>query len=187
MTPPDPGVALILLAAGRSERFGGDKLSAIFKGQPLWTWAAQAAEEAGFRDLYIVTSPRGSIEPGDRWNRVVNPTAERGMGTSIAAGIAAAQAHDRVVIALADMPRVTASHLRALADANGSLFTRQPDGKAGCPAGFDRSAFEDLRQLDGDQGARILAGRDAAMIAPASADILVDIDRRTELDAENAR
>ena len=187
MTPPDPGVALILLAAGRSERFGGDKLSAIFKGQPLWTWAAQAAEEAGFRDLYIVTSPRGSIEPGERWNRVVNPKAERGMGTSIAAGIAAAQAHDRIVIALADMPRVPPSHLRALADGYGSLFTRQADGKAGCPAGFDRSAFEHLRQLDGDKGARILAGRDAAMIAPASADILVDIDRKTELDTENAR
>lgn len=187
MKPPDPGVALILLAAGRSERFGGDKLSAIFKGQPLWTWAAQAAEEAGFRDLYIVTSPRSSIKPGARWNCVVNAEAERGMGTSIAAGIAAAQVHDRVVIALADMPRVPPSHLRALADATGSLFTRQPDGMAGCPAGFDKSAFEDLRQLDGDRGARILAARDAAMIAPANADMLIDIDRKTELDAENAR
>ncbi|MXO96485.1 NTP transferase domain-containing protein [Erythrobacter aquimaris] len=187
MTPLDPGTALILLAAGRSERFGGDKLAADYRGRQLWTWAARAAEKAGFQHLYIVMAPHSSIAPDARWNRVLNAEAERGMGTSIAAGLAAAQAHDRVVIALADMPRVTASHLRMLAQASGPLFTRQSDGKAGCPAAFDSASFAELRELDGDRGARILAGPDVNLVEPAAADMLVDIDRRSELDAENAR
>lgn len=186
MTQLDTGIALILLAAGRSERFGGDKLAAEFRGKPLWTWAATAAEKAGFQHLYIVMAPHSSIAPDARWNRVLNTEAERGMGTSIAAGVAAAKAHERVLIALADMPRVTASHLRTLAQASGPLFTRQSDGKAGCPAAFDSASFAELRELDGDRGARILAGPNANMVEPAAPDMLVDIDRRRELDAENA-
>ena len=187
MTLLDPGIALVLLAAGRSERFGGDKLMAEYKGKPLWTWAAMAAEEAGFQDLYIVNSPRTSIDPGNRWQTVVNADADRGMGTSIAAGVAAAKARQRVVITLGDMPMVAPSHLRALAERTGPVFTRQPDGNAGCPAAFGRESFDQLRQLDGDRGARILAHPDAVMMEPTSTGMLVDIDYKSDLAAEGSR
>ena len=50
--PIDPEVGFILLAAGRGKRFGRDKLTQDFRGQPLWSWVALAAEEAGFAPLH---------------------------------------------------------------------------------------------------------------------------------------
>ena len=181
MTPLDPTIALILLAAGRSERFGSEKLVAAFSGRPLWQWAARAAQEAGFRHLYFVTSEDSTVEPPERWTRVVNRQAALGMGSSIAAGVAAASAHRRVVVALADMPLVPPSHLRLLAGQRGAVFTRQADGSEGSPAGFDREHFAALQGLSGERGARSLPLGETAIIDPPSPQILSDIDTPTDL------
>ena len=181
MTRLDPAIALILLAAGRSERFGGEKLVTPFKGKPLWEWAAEAAENSGFQNLYLVTGEHTSIASSDRWRKVINPDAAKGMGTSIAAGVAAADAHERVVIALADMPLVTSDHLRALAHGTGAVFTRQQDGKAGCPAGFGRESFAALRKLTGDQGARGAIPANASILQPDDPVMLFDVDMQEDL------
>lgn len=181
MPPLDDGVALILLAAGRSARFGSDKLTSAFRDRPLWQWAAQAAEDAGFRNLYLVTGPHSLVVAHAPWRTVVNPNTEYGMGTSIAAGVAAATAHRRIVIALADMPLVTPSHLRRLGESTGTVFTRQADGSAGSPAAFGRDVFAALCTLDGDRGARGLRFADAAILTPDAVSSLIDIDRPADL------
>ena len=85
MVSPDADTALILLAAGRSRRFGSDKLVAAFRGAPLWSWAARAAEEAGFAQRYLVVGPHSAISPRPGWQVVLNSRADEGMGASIAA------------------------------------------------------------------------------------------------------
>lgn len=179
----DPAIALILLAAGRSERFGGEKLVTPYKGKPLWKWAAEAAEDAGFESLYLVTGFHTSVVASGNWRRVINPDAAKGMGTSIAAGVAAAEDHERVVIVLADMPLIDPAHLRSLAQGTGAIFTRQVDGKAGCPAGFGRENFAALRMLKGDQGARGASLLDASTIAPRDPAMLFDVDTQEDLQA----
>ena len=181
MTKLDPATSIILLAAGRSERFGGEKLVTPFRGKPLWEWAAEAAENSGFQNLYLVTGEHTSIAASDRWRKVINPESAEGMGTSIAAGVAAADAHERVVIALADMPLVTSDHLRALAHGTGAVFTRQQDGKAGCPAGFGRESFAALRRLTGDQGARGAIPENASILEPDDPVMLFDVDMQEDL------
>lgn len=181
MPPPDRDTALILLAAGRSERFGGDKLSAHVRGKPLWEWAACCAEEAGFAHLYLVVGDHTKIRSRRNWHTILNQHAARGMGTSIAAGVAAAAEHRRIVIALADMPMVDPDHLRLLAAGEGTVFTRQTDGSAGCPAAFDRASFGALRTLDGDRGARSLSLLDARIVDPGKDALVTDIDTPSEL------
>ena len=183
MPAPDRGTGFILLAAGRSRRFGGEKLSADFRGAPLWEWAAEAAEDAGFRHRYIVTGTNSSHLSRPCWTQVTNPNAEQGIGTSIAAGVEAASGHDRIVIALADMPLIAADHLRRLAAGHGTIFTRQEDGRPGSPAAFQRSAFALLQTLDGDRGAASLAFSEAATIAPTAYDMLADVDTPSQLSA----
>ena len=90
MPPIDPEVGFILLAAGRGKRFGRDKLTQDFRGQPLWSWGARAAEEAGFAQRYIVSGPHSAIPARSGWHTVTNDNAAEGMGTSIAAGVRAA-------------------------------------------------------------------------------------------------
>ena len=180
--PPIPGsVALILLAAGRSARFGGHKLTASFRGRQLWEWAAIAAEEAGFANRLIVVGPQSPPMSRPGWTAILNDRAAEGIGLSIAAGVAAAKSAARVVIALADMPLVTAGHLRTLAIGQGTVFTEQEDGRAGCPAGFDSDIFPNLSRLDGDRGAGSLRLPGATTIAPSDRAILADVDTRGEL------
>lgn len=179
--PIDPGIGFILLAAGRGKRFGRDKLTQDFHGQPLWSWAALAAEEAGFVQRYIVSGPHSGIPARSGWLAVTNTRAAEGMGTSIAAGVRAAQGCSRVIIALADMPLVEPDHLRQLATADGPVFTRYADRVEGSPAGFPRSTFDRLCDLQGEAGARSLGLPDATAIAPTSAATLADIDTPADL------
>jgi molybdenum cofactor cytidylyltransferase len=184
MAPLDPAIALILLAAGRSERFGSDKLTASFRGRPLWEWAAQSAENAGFESLYLVIGEHSGITPRDRWQPVLNHDAERGLGTSIAAGVTAAAHHQRVVIALADMPLMEPAHLRLLGQETGTIFTRQPDGNPGSPAAFGHEHFARLRTLDEDRGARSLSLPKALVIEPSTCGMLVDIDTPSDIASQ---
>lgn len=175
---PDPATAVILLAAGRSTRFGSDKLVSNFDGRPLWEWAASAAEQAGFAHRFLVFGDHSSIPERVGWETVLNPRAAEGMGTSIASGVAEAARRQvrRIVVCLADMPRVPASHLQKLADCKGTVFTRYDETTLGVPAGFDRELFDALQALRGEQGARSLVSGHARSIAMSDRDFLVDID-----------
>ncbi|MAM37235.1 MAG: MobA-related protein [Erythrobacter sp.] len=181
MPPLEPDIALVLLAAGRSERFGSDKLFASFRGKALWEWAAEAAEDAGFANLYMVVAERSQLLCRKGWRPVINPHAEQGMGTSIAAGVDAGSAHRRIVIALADMPMVGPHHLRLLAEGSGTVFTRQADGTPGSPAAFGQESFAALRSLKGDRGARSLSFPEASIVDPGDRRIVLDIDTPSEL------
>lgn len=177
---PDRTIAFILLAAGRSERFGGDKLISPYRGKPLWRWAADAAEQAGFHERFLVIGEHSSVRVPAGWEEVVNADAAQGMGTSITAGVSAAMHHDRVVIGLADMPMMSAAHLRRIASGRGAAFTGYEDGSAGCPAGFDGETFAELRNLTGDRGARGLDLPNLSIIEPADPTLLFDVDLRED-------
>jgi len=184
MTSPDPSIACILLAAGSARRFGGGKLTAPLAGKPLWHWAAGAIERAGFADRYLVVDGTRRDAP-DRsgWFRVENSLAAKGMASSIRAGVRAASGHARIVIALGDMPFVAPGHLADLARAPGVVFTRYPDGRPGCPAGFPASIFPRLLALQGEKGAASLfdADGDVRLLSPAHDATWLDIDRPDDL------
>ena len=180
---PDPSIAVALLAAGRSRRFDGDKLTAQLAGDPLWHHAARAAERAGFqRRLLICRDGMQAAFAREGWTTIANPDADRGMATSIRAAVEACGPATRLVVMLADMPFVDASHLRMLAQAQETLFSRYPDGSSGVPAGFARADFASLASLDGQGGAQSLARAPGARsIAPENPIALKDIDTRLDL------
>ena len=179
---PKTDIAFVLLAAGRSERFGSNKLLADFRGKPLWHWAAEAAEDAGFEKLFLVCNPDATLEPRKGWRRVINHDAGRGMGTSIAKGMSTCRHCSSAVVALADMPFVTAEHLRALVEPECIAFTEYGPKSLGCPTAFPQSAFGKLRRLDGDRGASALKWKDAVALAPQKALMASDIDTVEQLE-----
>lgn len=103
------------------------------------------------------------------------------MGTSIAAGVFAAQEASRIVIALADMPLIEPSHLRALALTDRNVFTRYGAGGHGCPAGFNRGVFPQLQALRGNVGAKSLGALKSELLKPQNPGTLVDIDTPVDL------
>lgn len=178
--------ALILLAAGRSERFGPhDKLTEPFLGKPVALHVVTALEGVPFAARIAVCSATGLDLAGRGYEVVVNDAPEEGQSRSVRLGMAAAQAHDvdSVLIALADMPRVTAAQIWRLLDAATDEDTAlaSSDGvQPRPPALFGRAHFAMLETLVGDQGARelILKGRHIV----TSAAELIDIDTPEDLE-----
>ena len=155
-------IAGLVLAAGRSTRFGGDKLLAPLGGRPVIRWTAEAIAGAVDR-VYVVAppSPAALVDALHGLGYVVVEHAGRdeGMGSSIRAGITALDADVRaVVIALGDQPLVTSSVVRQLGAAWRSCQGRAVvpvyhDGE-GHPVLFDRDCFAALAARRGEGGAR---------------------------------
>jgi molybdenum cofactor cytidylyltransferase len=179
-------IAGLLLAAGRSARFGGDKLLAPLHGHPVLFWSA-AAIGAEVDALYVVVPPGDAarIAALGAMPAVVVEHAGRdgGMATSIAAGIAALPAAaEAVVIALGDQPSVTPAVVRRLCDrwrAGGAaaVVPQYREGR-GPPVLFGRASFGALSALTGDAGARSVldALGEAVATVPVTDTGPVDVD-----------
>lgn len=185
-------VAAILLAAGTSQRFGAeDKLLAPLAGEPLALHAARRIVElAPGRRIAVCPDDHGVLAQqlaAEGFEIVVNAHPERGLSQSLSWGIAAAALGPEVaaLICLADMPFVSAGHLRNLLtrfDSSTAPAVASSNGDAAMPpALFSRALFEALRSGEGDRGGKALLA-DAALVR-ADAGELLDIDQPGDLPA----
>jgi molybdenum cofactor cytidylyltransferase len=187
LNPKD--TACVLLAAGRSARFGDAcKLSAAFGGRRLGDHAAQLYANLPFAAHILVGRP-GGFDAGAAFERIEVDDPHAGQSHSIVCGIRAIL--DRpvkaVFIALADMPFVTVAHIDALMarfDANGVVASSLA-GQPMPPALIGRDHFKALMTLAGDAGARELL-----RLAPkieGDPRMLADIDTQGSIHWEDAR
>ncbi|WP_333573082.1 NTP transferase domain-containing protein [Sphingomonas sp.] len=178
--------ALVLLAAGRSERFGeGDKLAEEYLGHPLALHVVTALENMPFLARIAVVSDTVIDFAARGFAVVENRDEDQGQARSVRHGVAAAEAAgaEAVLIALADMPRVTVTHCYRLFDAsdNGATLVASSDGvRPMPPALIGRDHFAELCALEGDAGARQLSLRGHHVITRPEE--LVDIDTRQDLE-----
>lgn len=111
------GVAGIVLAGGRSTRFGGDKLSAKVGGAPLLHRAIAAVAEAADEVVVVVGAgaPAPLVPVGLRVPVVVARDAVAGQGplAGLAAGLAVAS-HPLALLAGGDQPALQPALLREL-------------------------------------------------------------------------
>jgi molybdenum cofactor cytidylyltransferase len=189
MLRPDD-VALILLAAGRSRRFDGDKLTEQLGGKPLAFHAVDALREVSFARRIAVVSAAAPDFAARGYETVENPDPGLGQASSLRHGIAVAGEANcaAALIVLADMPCITAAHVLRLIDSaerEDAIVASSDGGRAMPPALFGRRHFAELRGLTGDTGARELVSRGRLVAAPPEE--LVDIDTRADLEALRAR
>lgn len=179
--------ALVLLAAGRSSRFGAaDKLAADISGQPLGLHVATTLAHLPFAMRIAVCGGTALDYAAHGFDVIFNPRAAEGASTSVVLGVAAAQTGgcDAVLVVLADMPCVTAAQIQRLFDASDGAKTivASSDGvRPSPPALFGASHFAALAALRGDQGARDLIRSGRHIVT--SADELIDIDTEADLAA----
>jgi molybdenum cofactor cytidylyltransferase len=191
--------AAVVLAAGTSSRMGGrNKLLLEAGGEPLVRRVAAAALEAGLDPVLVVVGHeagrvRAALD-GLACQTVDNPDYERGMTTSLRAGIAALPpGTPAAVMVLADMPRVTAGMLAALAAAHAAADpARRPPvvlsdyaGVLAPPTLFDRALFPELLALPDDRCPRsvVKRHREAAAVCRWPAAALADLDRPEDVAA----
>jgi molybdenum cofactor cytidylyltransferase len=176
----------ILLAAGAGTRFGGRKLlHPMPDGVPVGL--------ASLRNLIsAVSSVVVVVRPGDDDLRALLasegalviecPDAERGMGHSLAAGVAQSSAADGWVIALGDMPRIRPATIKKIMGAleqGAGIVVPVFAGERGHPVAFDRRFRAKLLDLTGDAGARTIVQAHSSEVRRLDVDdpaVVQDVD-----------
>ena len=177
---------VVLLAAGRSERFGAsDKLLAPFAGRPLIDHAASAVRRLGRdRQAAVVSSPHVAARLAD-FLLITNPDPGQGLSGSLRLAAQAAVDHNAasLLIVLGDMPRIPTEHLHALqAQGEDRPLVSSSGARRMPPVYFPASWFDRLRTLSGDEGARHLLSAEKGIAAlPLPAGLAIDVDRPEDL------
>ncbi|TVP68762.1 MAG: nucleotidyltransferase family protein [Rhodobacteraceae bacterium] len=182
------GCAILLPAAGAATRMRGqDKLLEHVNGQPILRHVAQLALTVSAHLAVSLRDPdparQKSLE-GLPLTRLCLPDASEGMAASLRAGASWAMVLPvgALMIALPDMPDITAQDMRALIAAQAAHSTqalRASDmaGRAGHPVILPRRLFADMLQLRGDEGARQLLRRHPPRLHPLQGKrALTDLD-----------
>lgn len=191
----------IILAAGESTRMGTPKaLLPDGDGRVFVTRLLHTFSIAGVFDVTVVT---GAIH--DRIVRAVaddavagmnvrfarNPNPERGQLSSLLTGLAAADAPGvtAVLMTLVDVPFVAPETVRAVVDGfarTSAPIVRPTRGDDhGHPVLFARALFDELRQADAAQGAKMVVRAHKADILNIEVDddgALIDLDTRDEYE-----
>lgn len=189
-------LAAIVLAAGQSERFGGqNKLCAPLGDTPLVRRVTATVLDAGIGEVVVVTgNDSAQVEQaleGLAVRFVYNSDWKSGMGTSIAAGITALDDRiDGAFIIPGDMPFLDPALFRTLASVfeqnefQSIVFPTTVSGEQRNPVLWPRRYFSDLAALSGMEGAKSLlrsvANRTVAI--PFGEDMLfTDVDSQDDL------
>lgn len=186
----------LLLAAGESRRFHGDKLLACVAGEPMIVRAARNLLDAGLSVLCVVRDGHGRV--AHLMNELgvevcVCAHAHLGMGLSLARGVEATPCATGWLVALGDMPRILPSTIRDLVHAmesGGSLVAPRYQCRRGHPVGFASAWRNELLALSDDLGGRrILEAYPQAMqLVPVDdPGVLLDVDRPMDLSLASLR
>lgn len=189
MASARPRIALIVLAAGSSRRFGDlDKLATPIAGRALlaWTLDSAFAAQVAARDRVVVVGPGSGIAArlaeshGGR--TVFAHDAERGMRASLRAGLAALDAEvTGGLVLLGDDPLAAAQVQAVLDQALGEperiAAVRRAD-HVPHPVHLPRSAWTEAGDIDSDPDhglRRLLAAGDVTWI-DRGAERTLDVD-----------
>lgn len=189
----------IILAAGASRRMGRPKALISLDGRAFVAIAVDVLACAGLHPRVVVTRAdladgiAGCVGEGARV--VVNPAPERGMASSLLAGLGALEEErgdwPGFALVLVDQPRISVAVVRRLA----GLFLQHPDcivlpsspqqGRGGHPVFFPWACVSELRALPPEQGPNALVRRDPGRVLRVEVDegaFFEDVDTPQDLE-----
>ncbi len=191
---PRRHVAGVVLAAGRSSRFGALKQLHEIDGKPLVRHVVDQMLASSVDALLVVVGHEGervrqALEPlSDRLRFLHNADFASGMSTSIALAAQACSNFEGMLLALGDMPWLTAEHVNRVLEAAAAtpcgIVVPTRDGRRGHPVYFARRYYASLASLGGDRGANSLLHTypfDLQTVAMADDAVLRDVDVPSDL------
>lgn len=186
-------IVAIVLAAGAATRFGSQKLVQPVHGVPLVRASVDRVVSAGpERTVVVVGHDAAAVRnalTGTDVQIVVNPHPERGMSSSLRAGLDAVPSSAvAVLVALGDQPIVHDEVIPAIVARFGgddsAIVAPRYRGVQGLPVLFSRAVFDELRVLTGDRGARSVVNANPSRVAFVDFDLPMppDVDSPADLD-----
>jgi molybdenum cofactor cytidylyltransferase len=159
-------ISAVVLAAGRAQRLGQQKLFLPLRGKPVLQWVLESALASDLDEIVCVTRELQSAQrqldlSDERLLWLTNCAADRGQSTSVIAGLWATNPKsDGVMFLVGDQPLIPKDLINALIKKFTSTsawivapsFKNEPRN----PVFFRRDLFSELLQLTGDRGGRAL-------------------------------
>ena len=189
----------ILLAAGKSARFGSNKLlHPVIDNTPMILMSAKKLVSVLPDSIVVINRSLSTLktqleQTGLRV--VINEQAEQGMGSSIACGVRASESVSEStsestsgwLIMLADMPYIKPETIKLLVDKlkdGGSIVAPTLGQQRGHPVGFSSCFKDELLALNKDIGARQILKNHQSELELVSVNdegIIIDIDRVSDV------
>lgn len=191
-------VAIIILAAGGSRRFGEPKQLVEWNGEPLLLSVARSACGANTDRVIVVLGAQAPacmavLEKSLNIDVIINDAWDSGIASSIRVGIESAEkaGAKAILLVLADQPYLTTEVINRFLDqqrSQASVIAARYEEIVGPPILFGSEWFTQLKNLQGDEGARHLIRdrRDSIKVIdwPEGA---IDFDTPEDLKEENRK
>ena len=155
---------IIILAAGSSSRMGEPKQLMMYKNKTFLQHIISEAKNANLEPVICITGYQSDLITKNILHLevtvVYNENWREGMGSGISAGIKQILLSDvdSVILAVSDQPHISADLFRTmeeLKDLSGKgIVAASYAGTLGTPVLFAKNYFEQLKSLNGNQGAK---------------------------------
>ena len=153
-------VALVLLASGKSTRYGKNKLLDEYKGIPMIEIALQKAVESKVERVILVTAYPAVEEIARKKcpsvEIVHNTSSEKGISQSLKLGLTAAKDTTGCVFMVCDQPELSVKTLHkmigALQKGENFIYVCSDGKRRGNPAAFPKQYYPELLNITGDRG-----------------------------------
>ena len=184
-------IVALVLAAGAARRFGSQKLLHPIHGVPLVRASVERVLAAGpDRTIVVVGHDADRVRAalaGLDVMTVENPEPERGLSSSLRAGLAVVPSNAlAVLVVLGDQPiwrdEVIPELVARFYLDSALVVAPRYQGIQGVPVLFGRAIFPELDALTGDQGARSVVTRDPRRVAYVDFDFPMPPDVDTPED-----
>jgi molybdenum cofactor cytidylyltransferase len=159
-------ISAVVLAAGRAERMGEQKLLLPLGGKPVLQRVLESALASDVHEVICVVRDLAPIRQqiclsDDRLCWLVNYAADRGQSTSVIAGLWAIDPKSNGALFLVgDQPMIPSELIDSMLDrfetSSASIVAPSFDGQTRNPVLFRRNLFPEILQLTGDRGGRAL-------------------------------
>ena len=182
-------INLILLAAGNSKRFNGNKLLAIYKDKPIYMHIVEKVLDLKVNKIICVTQYEGIKEAllNTNINVVMNNNSSLGISSSIKLGINFDRNADGYMFMVCDRPFISIESLNLVIDnfikGDKGIVCVGCGNNKGNPVIFSKKYINELLSLEGDNGGKVIIKgnlNDSKIVNINNRIELVDIDTQEE-------
>src|SRR5687767_13846932 len=162
-------ISAVVLAAGRAERMGEQKLLLPLRGKPVLQWVLESALASDLHEVICVVRDLEGVRRkislvDERLYWLTNYTADRGQSTSVTAGLWPIDPKsDGALFLVGDQPTIRSELIDAVIerfDAGATLIVAPIfSGELGNAVLFYRTLFPELVRLTGDRCGRSLVDK----------------------------
>ena len=189
----DEGYAMIVLAAGKSSRYGNNKLLEELDGGKMYEHTLRKMRAFPLC-IQVVVTRFAEIEEAARnqgMTVVENQNPDLGIAHSLVLGLKEAKKKHPdlkgAMFIVCDQPGLTAGTFARMLDMSkkhpGKIVCAGRNGKMGNPVLWDRKFFPELEQLLGDKGGKQIIGahKEEVLICETEVSELQDVDEPEQL------